>query len=85
MGPGLAKYVGYRVKAVMKDGRWMEGTMLSVDDDVNTILDDAEEFRAIRRKKELERRVLGLVMVRGDFVANIEIISKPDSQPASHV
>ncbi|ADM11983.1 U6 snRNA-associated Sm-like protein [Encephalitozoon intestinalis ATCC 50506] len=78
MGLSLGKYVNYRVKVKMKDGRWMEGTMLSVDEDVNVVLDDSEEFRNARGSKEPRRRVLGLVMARGDFVMDIEILSKPE-------
>ncbi|CCI73964.1 ECU08_0545 [Encephalitozoon cuniculi GB-M1] len=79
MGSNLTKYIDYRVKVRMRDGRWMEGTMLAVDEDVNVVLDDCEEFRKAKRSRESRRRVLGLVVVRGDFVVDVEIVSKPDS------
>lgn len=71
----LLKYINYRVKVKMRDGRTMEGTMLSVDDDTNVVLDDAEEFG----NRDM-RRTMGLVVIRGDFVVEVEIISKPVSQ-----
>lgn len=77
MKAGLLKYAGYRVKARMRDGRWMEGTLLSADCDSNIILDDAEEFRTGRREKDTVRRFLGLVVVRGDFVVDVQVLSKP--------
>lgn len=78
----LLKYINYRVKAKMRDGRWMEGTMLSVDEDTNIVLDDTEEFRDTKKNRDTRRRVLGLVVVRGDFTVDIEIISKPVSAPS---
>lgn len=79
MKSNLEKYVNYRVKVRMRDRRWMEGTMLAVDEDTNAVLDDTEEFRKIKGCKEARRRILGLVVVRGDFIMDIEIISKPYS------
>lgn len=79
MNLSLSKYINHRVRVRMRDRRWMEGTMLSVDEDTNTVLDDTEEFR--NAKKGVERRPLGLVVVRGDFVADIEVVSKPFLKP----
>ncbi|KAG5860477.1 Sm-like protein [Encephalitozoon hellem] len=75
----LEKYMNYRVKVRMRDGRWMEGTMMAIDEDVNAVLDDTEEFRKMKGSKEARRRTLGLVVVRGGFVVDVEVISKPYS------
>ncbi|AFM98752.1 Sm-like protein [Encephalitozoon hellem ATCC 50504] len=75
----LEKYMNYRVKVRMRDGRWMEGTMMAIDEDVNAVLDDTEEFRRMKGSKETRRRTLGLVVVRGGFVVDVEVISKPYS------
>jgi small nuclear ribonucleoprotein B and B' len=71
----LSRYINHRAKVSCRDGRWIEGTVLAADSNTNTVLDDAEEFRST--KAETRRRTLGLVVVRGDFIVDVEILSKP--------
>jgi small nuclear ribonucleoprotein B and B' len=72
----LGQYTNHRAKVSCRDGRWIEGTILATDANTNTVLDDAEEFRSMR-KDAPKRRTLGLVVLRGDFIVDVEILSKP--------
>ncbi|KAH9410992.1 putative LSM domain-containing protein [Ordospora pajunii] len=80
MKPGISSYLLHRVNVTMKDSRQIEGTMLSVDTDMNVVLEDSEEFRCIKKQPEQQRRTLGLVVLRGEFIVDVQIISKPAIQ-----
>ncbi|KCZ80291.1 hypothetical protein H312_02320 [Anncaliia algerae PRA339] len=66
----IKKLINNRVILHCKEGRYYEGDLLSCDDDMNIVLDDSEEFN------ESSRRYLGLVVFRGDYICEIEILSK---------
>ena len=60
------------MRITVQDGRQLVGRFLAFDRHMNVVLGDAEEFRSIgnssgKGTKE-ERRVLGLVLLRGENV-----------------
>ncbi|CAK4034981.1 Sm-like ribonucleo [Lecanosticta acicola] len=44
------KMINYRIRAQMKDGRYILGTMLAFDPHMNLVLADSEEYRTVKRK-----------------------------------
>ena len=80
MKSGISNYLLHRINVTMKDSRRIEGTMLSVDADMNVVLEESEEFRCIKKQPEPQRRSLGLIVLRGEFIVDLQIISKPAIQ-----
>ncbi|ORZ41099.1 hypothetical protein BCR44DRAFT_1411091 [Catenaria anguillulae PL171] len=77
--------LNYRLRVTISDGRLMIGQMLAFDRHMNLVLADTEEFRKIKikgakpgeRREREEKRVLGLVILRGDLIVNFTIESPP--------
>lgn len=59
-----------RVKIVSRDSRHYEGDLLSIDECMNILLNDTEEF--LQGDNKTNRRYLGLVFLRGGFVSSLE-------------
>lgn len=71
----MVQYINYRMRITVQDGRQLVGRFLAFDRHMNVVLGDTEEFRSIGggSKKDgdaprQERRVLGLVILRGENV-----------------
>ncbi|KAK9825878.1 hypothetical protein WJX81_000251 [Elliptochloris bilobata] len=79
----LLQYINYRMRVTITDGRQMVGRFMAFDRHMNLVLGDAEEYRTLPPKKgrseedREERRVLGLVLLRGDEVISICIEGPP--------
>ncbi|RVD90881.1 U6 snRNA-associated Sm [Tubulinosema ratisbonensis] len=58
-----------RVKIRCKDRRCYEGDLISYDENLNIVLDDAEQFKGEKR------RFIGLMMLQGKFICQCDIIS----------
>ena len=71
----LQQFLNYRVRATLHDGREVVGTLSAFDRHMNLVLVDAEEFRTLKRRTEAEtrevKRVLGLVILRGESVVHV--------------
>ena len=70
----MIQYVNYRMRITVQDGRQLVGRFLAFDRHMNVVLGDTEEFRSVGTggKNREERRVLGLVLLRGENVRKRE-------------
>lgn len=66
------KFINCSVKVELQDKRFYTGVLLTVDEFLNIILDETEEFRKFKKKAGFERRKLGLCMFRGSSIVNIK-------------
>lgn len=79
----LLQYINYRMRVSVTDGRQIVGRFMAFDRHMNLVLGDAEEFRKLPPKKGVaeedreQRRVLGLVILRGDEVVDLTIEGPP--------
>mmetsp|Transcript_4104 Transcript_4104/g.6234 ORF Transcript_4104/g.6234 Transcript_4104/m.6234 type:complete len:182 (-) Transcript_4104:318-863(-) len=89
-GSKLLRYVEHRLRVTLQDGRVILGTFLAFDKHLNLVLSDAEEFRTTKKSKASsssiieetqEKRLLGLVLVRGENVVSLAVEGPP---PPSH-
>ena len=70
------------------DGRQIIGRFMAFDRHMNLVLGDAEEFRKLPPKKGIpedereQRRVLGLVVLRGDEVIDLAVEGPPPADEA---
>lgn len=65
----LSKSLGNMVLVKLKGGREVRGILMSFDQHLNLVLDNAEEMR------ESKVRRLGLIIVRGDNVVFISPVT----------
>ncbi len=80
--------INYRIRVTLADSRQFTGQMLAFDVHMNLVLADTEEFRKIKRRSKNpttpnsieqveEKRTLGLVILRGEFVISISVDAPP--------
>lgn len=84
MPPKMVNWLNYRVRITLNDGRQLVGLFLAFDRHMNLVISDCEEFRKIKDKsgsgEEREvKRMLGLVLLRGESVTALT----PEAPPAS--
>lgn len=89
----MVHILNHRIKVVVKDGRWFIGQMIAFDRHMNLVLADCEEFRRVKSAKkklqqkknspgatqEEEKRMLGLLILRGENVVSLASIAPPSS------
>jgi len=85
MPPKMMNWLNYRVRISLHDGRQLVGTFLAFDKHMNLVIADCEEYRKIKDKsgsgEEREvKRMLGLLLLRGDSVASLTPEAPPPSQ-----
>lgn len=85
----MAAIVGYRIKVTLNDSRTLTGHMLAFDKHMNLVLSDTEEFRRVKSRKnkagaenevdeeEEMKRVLGLVILRGETIVTLSVEGPP--------
>lgn len=89
-GGKLANVIGYRVRVSINDGRQFAGLLLAFDKHMNLVISECEEFRRVKAQKakaltgadegEEMKRVLGLVILRGEHVVSITVEGPPPAQ-----
>ena len=72
--------------------RMLVGTFMAFDRHMNIVLGDTEEYRRIKNKKgsglseeKEEKRVLGLIVLRGDAVVSMTIEGPPPPEPDERI
>eukprot|EP00343_Euplotes_focardii_P012143 CAMPEP_0205833908 /NCGR_PEP_ID=MMETSP0206-20130828/50371_1 /ASSEMBLY_ACC=CAM_ASM_000279 /TAXON_ID=36767 /ORGANISM="Euplotes focardii, Strain TN1" /LENGTH=220 /DNA_ID=CAMNT_0053140669 /DNA_START=19 /DNA_END=681 /DNA_ORIENTATION=+ len=83
------QWINFRVRVAVADNRMIVGTFLAFDKHMNLVLSDSEEYRHIKSKKTGQppkevRRVLGLVLLRGDSIIHMSAEAQP-SQPTRRI
>ena len=94
-GSKLLRYIEHRLRVTLLDSRIITGTFLAFDKHLNLVLSDAEEFRTIKSssgmttsinnilQEKMEKRNLGLIILRGENVVSIVVEGPPPSTGSS--
>lgn len=89
-GSKLLRYIEHRLRISLIDGRTIVGTFLAFDKHLNLVLVDSEEYRSVRSKaknsgssraaiveERVEKRTLGLIILRGENVVSVAVEGPP--------
>lgn len=86
------RYIEHRLRISLVDGRTIVGTFLAFDKHLNLVLVDSEEYRSVRSKaknssssssraaiveERVEKRTLGLIILRGENVVSVAVEGPP--------
>lgn len=85
----MLQYVNWRMRIQISETRTLLGTFMAYDKHMNLVLGDCEEFRKIRGKDKEgtreEKRMLGLVLLRGENVISLCADAPPPPAPRAQL
>ena len=81
----MLNYINCRMKVTIQDSRQLVGTFMAFDRHMNLVLGDTVEYRRVKAKKGAEereeKRVLGLILLRGENVVSLQVEAPAPSAP----
>ena len=72
------------VRILLEDQRVIVGTLLACDPHMNTLVTSSIEFKKNFKKKQWQKRILGLCMIRGNSITSISLDAADQPQAADH-
>jgi small nuclear ribonucleoprotein B and B' len=87
-GNKMLQYVNWRMRIQISETRTLLGTFMAYDKHMNLVLGDCEEYRKIRGKDKgdrEEKRMLGLVLLRGENVISLSADTPPPPAPRAQL
>ena len=88
----LLALLNHRLRIQTQDGKTIVGQMIAFDKHMNIVLADCEEFKSTKSNKkssktagseQVERRTMGLVVLRGEVIVSIVSESGPPPEPST--